>query len=161
MMLDRLDLKLLAALVRNGRASHVELSETIGLSATALARRQRQLEDDGLIAGYRAVVGMKALGLATTVIVRITLVSQAEEALSEFETAISACPSVVRCYLMAAADDYLVIVAARDIADYERIHKAELSRLPHVARLQSSFALREVVDRPMPTDALTRSSVSS
>ncbi|MDQ0314031.1 Lrp/AsnC family transcriptional regulator [Amorphus orientalis] len=153
---DSLDLKLLRALAEDGRASHVVLGDRIGLSASAVARRQRSLEESGLIAGYRAVIGLKALGLGTTVIVRITLDSQSEEALSAFETAVARCPSVIRCFLMAAADDYLVLVAARDIADYERIHTVELSRLPHVARLQSSFALREVVDRPMPIDALTR-----
>lgn len=57
---------------------------------------------------------------------------------------------MVRCFLMAGGDDYLVIVMARDIEDYEHIHKSQLSRLPHVARIQSSFALREVVDRPVP-----------
>ncbi|MEW5421746.1 Lrp/AsnC family transcriptional regulator [Amorphus sp. 3PC139-8] len=156
MALDRLDLKLIEALAQDGRASHVELGERIGLSPSAVARRQRHLEDIGFIEGYRATVGLKALGLGNTVIVRIALDSQAEEALTTFEAAIAKCPSVLKCYLMAAADDYIVIVSVRDIADYERIHTVELSRLPHVARLQSSFALRSVVDRPMPTDALRR-----
>ncbi|MGX1306862.1 Lrp/AsnC family leucine-responsive transcriptional regulator [Amorphus suaedae] len=153
MKLDRLDLKLIDALADTGRASHVELAERIGLSATAVARRQRLLEESGVIAGYRAVLGLKALGMTATVIVRITLDSQSEEALSTFETAIITCPSVTRCFLMAGSDDYLVIVMARDIEDYEHIHKSQLSRLPHVARIQSSFALRDVVDRSVPVGA--------
>jgi len=153
MSLDRLDLKLIDALAQAGRASHVELAERVGLSPTADARRQRTLEDAGVIAGYRAVLGVRELGLAATVIVRITLDSQSEDALSAFEAAIVTCPSVVRCFLMAGGDDYLVIVMARDIEDYEHIHKSQLSRLPHVARIQSSFALREVVDRPVPMGA--------
>ncbi len=55
---------------------------------------------------------------------------------------------MVRCFLMSGPDDYLVTVAARDIEDYEHIHKSQLSRLPHVFRIQSSFALRQVIDRP-------------
>jgi Lrp/AsnC family leucine-responsive transcriptional regulator len=65
-----------------------------------------------------------------------------------------ACPSVVRCFLMSGSDDYLVIVLARDIEDFERIHRTELSRLPRVARIQSSFAMREVVDRAVPPNVL-------
>jgi DNA-binding Lrp family transcriptional regulator len=60
------------------------------------------------------------------------------------------CPSVVRCFLMSGSDDYIVIVLARDIEDFERIHRTELSRLPRVARIQSSFAMREVVNRAVP-----------
>jgi DNA-binding Lrp family transcriptional regulator len=100
------------------------------------------------------LVGLKALGLATTVIVRITLKSQSEDSLQAFETAMGACPSVSRCFLMSGSDDYLIMVIARDIQDYEQIHKTQLSRLPHVARIQSSFALREVINRSYPPIAL-------
>ena len=67
-----------------------------------------------------------------------------------FEAAVVDCPSVVRCFLMSGSDDYIVIVMARDIEDFERIHRTELSRLPRVARIQSSFAMREVVNRAVP-----------
>jgi Lrp/AsnC family leucine-responsive transcriptional regulator len=61
---------------------------------------------------------------------------------------------VLRCFLMSGSDDYLLTVAARDIEDFERIHRTELSRLPRVARLESSFALRKVIDRAAPPAAL-------
>jgi Lrp/AsnC family leucine-responsive transcriptional regulator len=146
--LDRLSASLLRELLRNGRASHVELSQRVGLSPTACARRQKSLEEDGVITGYQAVLGHRALGLDVTVIVRITLDSQREEALHAFERAIGGCPAVIRCFLMSGTDDYLVTVIARDIADYEQIHKSQLSCLPHVLRLQSNFALRQIIDRP-------------
>jgi Lrp/AsnC family leucine-responsive transcriptional regulator len=155
MALDRFSIALLSALVDDGRASHVELSEKVGLSPTACARRQKTLEQDGIIAGYRAEVGYKALGIGATVIVHIALDSQREEALRAFEAAIAKCESIVSCYLMSGTDDYLVLVAARDIEDYEHIHKDQLSRLPHVLRIQSSFALRQVLDRP-PFHALAK-----
>jgi Lrp/AsnC family leucine-responsive transcriptional regulator len=146
--LDRLSASLLRELIQNGRASHVELSQRVGLSPTACARRQKILEEDGIITGYQAVLDHRALGLDVTVIVRISLDSQREEALHEFERAIAGCLAVVRCFLMSGTDDYLVTVIARDIADYEHIHKNQLSRLPHVLRLQSSFALRQIIERP-------------
>jgi DNA-binding Lrp family transcriptional regulator len=149
MPLDHLSRALLKELVRDGRSSHVKLAETIGLSATAVARRQRTLEDEGVIVGYHARLSQKALGLGVTVIVRLALDSQSEEALAAFEKAVARCPSVLRCFLMSGADDYLLTVVASDVEDFENVHKSQLSRLPHVARIQSSFALRQIIDRPV------------
>jgi DNA-binding Lrp family transcriptional regulator len=92
-----------------------------------------------------------------SILVRITLESQSEEALKSFEARVVDCPSVIRCFLMSGNDDYVVIVLARDIEDFERIHRTELSRLPRVARIQSSFALREVGNRAVPPVILARS----
>ena len=150
MHLDKIDATILSELTENARVSQVELAARVGLSATAAARRQRALEEAGLIRGYQAVLDLGRFGLGTTVVVRITLESQSAEALQAFEAGVLDCPSVVRCFLMSGSDDYVVIVLARDIEDFERIHRTELSRLPRVARLESSFALREVVTRAVP-----------
>ena len=155
--MDKIDLAILSALTTNARVSQVELSESVGLSSTAIARRQRALEDGGFIRGYQAMLDLTRFGLSTTVLVRITLESQSEDALKSFEAGVVECPSVVRCFLMSGSDDYVVIVLARDIEDFERIHRTELSRLPHVARIQSSFAMREVVDRAVPPIVFGRS----
>lgn len=148
--LDRIDIAILAELTSNARASHAELSSRVGLSSTALARRQKTLEENGYIKGYQASLDLTRFGLGTTVLVRIALESQSDEALKTFEAAVTKCPSVVRCFLMSGADDYILIVMAKDIEDFERIHRMELSRLPRVARVQSSFALREIVNRAVP-----------
>jgi DNA-binding Lrp family transcriptional regulator len=150
MKLDNIDETILSELTINARASQVELAERVGLSSTAIARRQKVLEEEGFIRGYQAVLDLARFGLSTTVLVRVTLESQNEEALKSFEAAVIDCPSVVRCFLMSGSDDYIVIVLARDIEDFERIHRTELSRLPRVARIQSSFAMREVVNRAVP-----------
>lgn len=150
MDLDKLDSTILSELAANARVSQVELAARVGLSSTAIARRQRALEESGVIRSYQAVLDLGRFGLATTVVVRITLDSQSDEALKAFEAGVVECPSVVRCFLMSGSDDYVVIVLARDIEDFERIHRTELSRLPRVARLESSFALREVVSRAVP-----------
>ena len=150
MKIDSFDTTILSELTVNARASHVELAERVGLSSTAIARRQKVLEEEGFIRGYQAVLDLTRFGLSTTVLVRVTLESQNEDALKSFEAAVIGCPSVVRCFLMSGSDDYIVIVLARDIEDFERIHRTELSRLPRVARIQSSFAMREVVNRAVP-----------
>ena len=148
--IDRADRRLLLELSQRGRAASVELAQSVHLSASAVARRQRALEDAGVIRGYHADIDPAAFGLTTTVVVQVTLKGQSEADLSEFEAAVQRCDSVLRCFLMSGSDDYVVIVLARDIEDFERIHRTELSRLPRVARLESSFALREVVNRAVP-----------
>jgi Lrp/AsnC family leucine-responsive transcriptional regulator len=150
MQLDHIDTTILSELTINARASQVELAERVRLSSTAIARRQKVLEEEGFIRGYQAVLDLTRFGLSTTVLVSVTLESQNEDALKSFEAAVINCPSVVRCFLMSGNDDYIVIVMARDIEDFERIHRTELSRLPRVARIQSSFAMREVVNRAVP-----------
>jgi Lrp/AsnC family leucine-responsive transcriptional regulator len=152
--LDALDRAILGALLADGRQSQVELSEIIPLSATAIARRIRALEEKGVIQGYQARVSRRALGLSMTVIVHVGLESQNDDLLKAFEEAVAKAPSVVSCHLMSGEDDYLVTVMARDLADFERIHKEQLSRLPGVARLKSSFVLRDVADKALPATCL-------
>jgi len=155
MNLDRLDYSILNALVSDGRVSHVDLGQDVGLSATACARRIKMLEEAGVLKGSSAVIDWAALGFTTNVIVRIALDSQRAEDLEAFEKAVAKCPDVLACWLMAGADDYILHVVARDIPDYERVHKQSLSTLPRVARIQSSFALRSIVDRRTPQRALS------
>lgn len=150
MNLDTIDTTILVELSANARASQIELASRVGLSGTAVARRQKALEESGFITGYQAVLDLNLFGLRTTVLVRIALDSQSEDALKAFEDGVIQCPSVTRCFLMSGSDDYLAIVLAKDIEDFERIHRTELSRLPRVARIQSSFAIRSVVDRVVP-----------
>jgi DNA-binding Lrp family transcriptional regulator len=150
MLVDRTDLKLLQALSRDSRQSLVDLADGIGLSTTAIARRLKSLEGEGVIQSYQLGLDLRQLGYSLTVLVRITLDSQSDEALSAFESGVSECPAVTRCFLMSGTDDYVALVVAKDIDDFERIHRTELSRLPRVSRIQSSFAIRDVVQRPAP-----------
>jgi Lrp/AsnC family leucine-responsive transcriptional regulator len=160
MEIDKIDTTILAELSANARVSMVDLATRVGLSSTAIARRQRSLEESGFIQGYQAVLDLGRFGLRTTVLVRIALESQSEQALKAFEAGVLNCPSVIRCFLMSGSDDYVAIVLARDIEDFERIHRTELSRLPRVARIQSSFAMRDVVNRAVPPVVFGKSSGS-
>ncbi|MBQ8101906.1 MAG: Lrp/AsnC family transcriptional regulator [Afipia sp.] len=152
---DSIDRKIMRELVPDARISQVILSERVGLSPTAFARRLQQLEKAGVIRGYSADIDATGLGFLMTVLVHTTLDRQNEDALAAFEKEIKKCPDVVSCYLMSGNDDYLVQVQARDMEDYERIHKQHLSRMPGVARLHSSFAMRSVVKRSISPAALS------
>lgn len=146
-MLDTIDRKIITALQRDGRLSNVALADQVGLSPSACLRRVQILEDSAVISGYTALVNADALGRTTNVIVAITLDRQNGEFLDAFEEAVASCPDVMECYLMAGDADYVLRVIVKDAADYERVHKELLSRLPGVARIQSSFSLRQVVAR--------------
>jgi DNA-binding Lrp family transcriptional regulator len=147
MTLDKLDIAILAVLQADGRLSNAALAERIGLSQSACSRRLDMLEKSGVIRGYHARVSNGALGYRTTAIVHISLSGQFEKSLAEFEAAIRRCPNVLSCHLMSGEYDYILRVAVKDLQDYERIHKEWLSAMPHVTRINSSFALREVIDR--------------
>lgn len=149
MQLDRIDIAILDTLQRDGRISNAALAESIGLSQSACSRRLDNLERDGVIEGYHARLSNAALGHRMTAIVHISLSGQFEKTLSDFEAAIRRCPNVLSCHLMSGEYDYIVRIAARDLADYERIHRDWLTAMPHVTRINSSFALREVIDRTM------------
>ena len=150
--MDKLDRSIMRTLIADGRITSLDLANEVGLSATACARRVQLLEAKRYIAGYQAVIGLEELGYGATVIVSITLDRQTEDVLETFEQAIISCSSVLWCFLLAGTSDYIACVLAHDIKDYERIHKEQLSRLPGVASLQSTFALRRVVNRSTPAD---------
>ena len=144
MQLDALDVSILRALQGDGRMANATLAEKVGLSPSACSRRLDILEKSGVIRGYHARISNVALGHSVTVIVHMSLSGQSEAILSEFEAAVKRCPNVLVCYLMSGEYDYLLRIAAKDLADYERIHRSRISRLPGIQRIQSSLALRTV-----------------
>lgn len=149
MQLDEFDRKIVGHLAREGRLSAVDLADRIGLSPSATTRRLQALETSGVITGYRAVVDANALGLGITAFVEISLDRQNDEALRAFEAAAKKCPNILSLYLMSGASDYLLRIVARDLPDFERLHGNVLGHLPGVARIESKFALREAIDRPL------------
>ena len=144
MKLDRTDRTILTELQRDGRLSNRELAEKVHLSESACLRRVRALEDAGVIDRYAALVSQSKVGLPGNVFVSITLNRQEQTDLAAFEEAVKRVPEVMECYLMTGAQDYLLRVVVSDAADFERLHSQHLTRLPGVARVQSSFALRTV-----------------
>jgi Lrp/AsnC family transcriptional regulator, leucine-responsive regulatory protein len=145
MVIDALDRKLLALLQADGRLTHAQLGQQVGLSASACTRRLQRLEDAGVVAGYFARLNGEAIGRPTTVFIEVTLSSQGSSALDAFERAVAACPDVLECHLMSGDFDYLLRVAVADMRDYERLHREHIAAFPHVARVRTAFAMRAVV----------------
>jgi Lrp/AsnC family leucine-responsive transcriptional regulator len=143
--LDDLDASILRYLEKHGRATNFEVGEAVGLSASAASRRILSLETSGAIRGYRATIDDRLLGKRMTVYIRVTLERQSAAVLSAFETAVRRCREIVSCHLMAGQYDYMLVARVAGIDDYGRLHQNELSRLPGVTRLETSFALRDVL----------------
>ena len=143
MDLDRYDRAILKVLQQDARITNAALAEKVSLSESACLRRVRALEESGLIEGYTAVPNQQKAGYPVNVFVSITLDRQAQAGLEAFETAARKIPEVMECYLMTGDYDYLLRVVVADLGDFERLHQA-LTRLPSVARVHSSFAVRTV-----------------
>jgi Lrp/AsnC family leucine-responsive transcriptional regulator len=144
MTLDRYDKLILEALQKNGRISNVNLANLVSLSESACLRRVRALEDSGMIDRYAALVSQPKVGLSGNVFVHIGLHREEESELAAFEEAVRGIPEVMECYLMTGEFDYLLRVVVSDMADFERLHRDALTRLPGVARVNSSVAIRTV-----------------
>jgi DNA-binding Lrp family transcriptional regulator len=144
MALDETDRRILTALQKQGRISNADLSERVNLSASACHRRVQRLEAEGYIRDYVALLDARKMNVPTTVFVEITLSGQADELLDAFEKAVARIPDVLECHLMAGTADYILKVVAENTEDFARIHRQHLARLPGVAQMQSSFALRTV-----------------
>ena len=145
MSLDTIDRRMLQLLRQNGRISNSKLAEAVGLSPSACLRRLHNLETNGTIRGYTAIIDDPGPDDASIVIVQISLDRQTESVMRQFEAAVRRAVEVRECYLMTGTTDYFLRVEAKNMADYERIHTDVLSRLPGVARIQSSFAIRNVI----------------
>lgn len=145
--MDRYDRHILEALQQDGRISNKQLAEKVNLSESACLRRVRALEDSGTIQRYVAMLSQDKIGVSGDVLVHIGLHREEQSELAAFEEAVRQIPEVMECYLMTGEFDYLLRVVVADMADFERIHKDELTRLPGVARVNSSVAIRKVLKR--------------
>jgi Lrp/AsnC family transcriptional regulator, leucine-responsive regulatory protein len=142
--IDQLDRSILQMLQRNGRATINEVSETVGLSPSPVARRVRLLEEAGTITGYAAQIDEVALGYGFSVFISVKLDKQIDEALVKFEAAIRLFPEVVDCWLMTGNRDYLLRIATNGLAEFERFLVGKFTKLPGVASIESSIPLRRV-----------------
>ncbi|SFJ07464.1 Lrp/AsnC family transcriptional regulator [Jannaschia pohangensis] len=143
-LIDETDARLLRLVQRDARLTAAQLSERLNLSPSACHRRLQRLEASGVIRNTVALLNARAVGRPTTVFVEISLSTQADDVLDAFEAAVARIPDVLECHLMTGSYDYLLKVVARDSEDFATIHRRHLARLPGVAKLQSSFALKTV-----------------
>ena len=147
MDLDRQDLAILNHLQENGRATAQDLSEVAHLSPSPSHRRQKLLEEAGIITRYVALLDQEKVGLPVNVFVSVKLETHSDDALRTFEQAVAACPEVMEMYEMTGAIDYLLRVVSADVASYEAFLRGRLTRIPGVRSFESSMALKRVVYR--------------
>ncbi len=143
-MIDAIDQKLLQELQNNCRQSISDLADKVGLSTSAAHRRVQILERQGFIAGYHASLDGEKLGYGIEFYVEVSLDSQSEQVLAEFERAVLARPQILECYLMTGQADYLLKIAAENTREYERIYRRIIAALPHVSKIQSSLVMKAV-----------------
>lgn len=156
--LDKTDIKILRALQDNARITHAELANRVNLSTTPCYNRVKALEESGLIRQQVTLLEAEKLGLNVNVFIHVTLEKQIEEALRQFEEAISDRDEVMECYLMTGEEDYLLRVVVPDIKALERFILQHLSKIPCVSSIRSSFALKQVRYKtalPLPEQGVT------
>jgi len=142
--LDEIDRRILTALQRDGRLTNHELAGKVGISPSPCWRRVRALEAAGVIKAYAALVDPGALGLHVSVFTQVSLDRQEERSLQVFESAVGEWPEIMECYLMTGDADYLLRVVVPNLSVYEQFLMQKLTRIPGIASIKSSFALRSV-----------------
>ena len=144
MQLDTVDLRILAELQQDGSLTNVELARRVHLSPSPCLTRVKALETNGVIQRYVELADPKALGLGVNVFISISLKEQTRESLAEFERRIAEHDEVMECYLMTGDSDYLIRVAVADIGELERFILNQLTPIPGIEKIRSSFALKQV-----------------
>ena len=147
MELDRLDIAILDYLQAHGRATTTELSEAVALSPSPIHRRQKMLEEAGVIQRYVALLDQEKVGLPVNAFVTVKLATHSDEALAAFERAIEACSEVMELYEMTGARDYLMRIVAPDLTAFEAFLRGVVMRIPGVQSVETAMALKRVVYR--------------
>ena len=145
--LDAIDRRILHHLQENARISNVELASAVGLSPSPCSRRVRDLEAAGIVKEYVTLIDPAAADLPVSVFINVTLEKQVEQDLEVFESAVRDLPEVMECYLMTGDADYLLRVVIADLEAYKGFLMDHLTRIPGVANIRSSFALKQVTYR--------------
>ncbi|MEZ5533357.1 MAG: Lrp/AsnC family transcriptional regulator [Steroidobacteraceae bacterium] len=142
--LDRIDLRILDVLQREGALSAAELAERVDLAVTTCWRRVKRLEGDGVIRERVALLDREKVGLGVTVFAHVKLVAHGRDNLGRFDQAIRRHPEVLECYTLMGDWDFLLRIVARDIKAYEAFFLDHLSKIPGIQSFSSSIAMTVV-----------------
>ena len=140
--LDEIDRQLLQELQAEGRVTNVELARRVGLTAPPCLRRVRALEDEGVIRGYHADLEPSKLGFAIVVFAMVSLKSQAESALREFEAAMQHLPEVREVHMLNGEIDFILKIVSRDLQSFQEFLTSKLTPAPNVASVKTSLTIR-------------------
>ncbi|ACM30008.1 Lrp/AsnC family transcriptional regulator [Rhizobium rhizogenes] len=147
--LDRIDLKILRLLQKNGRLSNAELAQLVDVSPATCHRRTQRLFEEGYIKTVRAMIEPQKVGRGALVMVGVVLDRSTPESFGAFEKAVAKLSFVLDCNLVAGDFDYFLKIRAGDMADFNRIHGTQLIALPGVRQTRTFFVMKEVVDNAL------------
>lgn len=145
LIFDRIDRHILEALQKNSRISNVELAQSVGLSPAPCLRRVQALEKAGVIEAYVALVDKRKVNLGVEAFINVQLSAQGKSVMDPVEATIKCFPEVLSCYVMTGDWDYLLHVVAQDMDAIQQFLQDNLSQIPGVMRIKTSFAVRRVV----------------
>ncbi|MET9341181.1 Lrp/AsnC family transcriptional regulator [Nonomuraea sp. NPDC004354] len=140
--MDATDRAILRLLQEDGRLSNIELADRVRLTPSPCLRRVRNLEDSGVISGYRAVVDPPSVGRGFQVLAYVELEGQDAETVTAFESAVMEVEDVIECLRMFGRPDYVLRVAVADMDAYSRLCLEKLGRLPGLDKLTSQIAMK-------------------
>ena len=144
--LDRIDVRILRRLQRDGRTTNADLARAVHISPATCHRRTQRLFDEGYIRAVRADISPARVERGTLVIVGVVLDRSTQESFSAFEAATRKLPFVLDCHLVAGDFDFFLKIRVKDIADFRRLHGEQLLALPGVRQTRTFFVMKEVVD---------------
>lgn len=144
MVLDAIDLKILAQLQKDSNLSSAEVAERVGLSQSPCWRRIQRLEAAGFVSGHVALLDRKRLGLNVQIFAHVKLDAHGRKSLPEFAQAIKRFPEVLECHVLMGEVDFLLRIVTRDVETYERFFFEHLSQIPQVREVNSMIALSAI-----------------
>ena len=147
-LLDAVDRKILCSLQDDGRITNVDLARLAGLTAPPCLRRVRALEEAGVIRGYHAELDPAKLGYAITVFALVSLKSQAEESLRQFEEHMRTLPEVRECHMLNGEIDFILKIVSRDLQSFQEFLTSRLTPAPNVASVKTSLTIRTAKQLP-------------
>ena len=145
---DLIDQKILSELQKDGRITNVELASRVGLTAPPCLRRVRTLEENGVIEGYHAQLNSMRMGYTITVFAMVSLKSQAESDLREFEEHVAQLAPVRECHMLNGEIDFILKIVARDLQEFQEFLTTSLTTAPHVAGVKTSLTIRTSKNKP-------------
>ena len=148
MTMDSIDLKLLSLLQSNGRMTNVELAQKVGFAAPPCLRRIRALEQAGVIRAYHADIDASKMGFSITVFAMVSLKSQAESSLREFEEHMRALAEVRECHMLNGEIDFILKIVSRDLQSFQEFLTSKLTPAPNVASVKTSLTIRTAKQLP-------------
>ena len=144
--MDKYNNNILRELQNDGRISNIQLAEKVGLSPSACLRRVQELEQRGVIRGYRALLDNKKLGLGFVAYVSVGLKTHVKQAQKDFEAAMDQSQEVLECHNVTGSFEYILRVETEDLTSYKEFHTDVLGDLPQVATISTHVVMESTKD---------------